>query len=48
VGDSLLFRQVTNTRIKPTKISEVATVPLSQIPVMFKRLKEIREKHKVW
>lgn len=35
------------TRIKPTKISEDATVPLSQIPVMFKRLKEIREKHNV-
>ncbi len=35
------------TRIKPTKISEDATVPLSQIPEMFKRLKEIREKHNV-
>ncbi|MBT2709238.1 hypothetical protein J7I91_14955 [Pseudomonas sp. ISL-84] len=35
------------TRIKPTKISEDATVPLSQIPVMFKRLKEIREKYNV-
>jgi glycolate oxidase len=35
------------TRIKPTKISEDATVPLSQIPVMFKRLKEIKEKFRV-
>ncbi|RFU62798.1 FAD-binding protein [Peribacillus saganii] len=35
------------TRIKPTKISEDATVPLSQIPEMFKRLKEIRDKFQV-
>ncbi|WP_246938541.1 FAD-binding oxidoreductase [Bacillus pinisoli] len=34
-------------RIKPTKISEDATVPRSKIPDMFKRLKEIREKYQV-
>lgn len=34
-------------RNKPTKISEDATVPRSQIPTMFQRLKEIREKHQV-
>ncbi|MFD1848801.1 FAD-binding oxidoreductase [Oceanobacillus bengalensis] len=34
-------------REKPTKISEDATVPRSQIPAMFKRLREIREKFKV-
>ncbi|MGP7816454.1 FAD-binding oxidoreductase [Niallia sp. 01092] len=33
------------TRIKPTKISEDATVPRSKIPAMFQRLKEIREKY---
>ncbi|MRG84918.1 FAD-binding oxidoreductase [Salinibacillus xinjiangensis] len=32
-------------KIKPTKISEDATVPRSQIPAMFERLKEIREKY---
>lgn len=35
------------TRIKPTKISEDATVPLSQIPNMFKKLKEIRDKYQL-
>ncbi|WP_134701142.1 FAD-binding oxidoreductase [Ammoniphilus sp. YIM 78166] len=35
------------TRVKPTKISEDATVPRSQIPEMFARLKKIREKYKV-
>lgn len=35
------------TRIKPTKISEDATVPRSKIPEMFARLKEIRDKHQV-
>ncbi len=34
-------------RLKPTKISEDATVPRSKIPEMFMRLKEIREKYKV-
>lgn len=34
-------------KIKPTKISEDATVPRSKIPDMFQRLKEIREKYKV-
>lgn len=35
------------TRMKPTKISEDATVPRSQIPAMFARLKQIREKYQV-
>lgn len=35
------------TREKPTKISEDATVPRSQIPAMFARLKQIREKYNV-
>jgi glycolate oxidase len=34
-------------RKKPTKISEDATVPRSQIPEMFKRLQEIKEKYQV-
>mgnify|MGYP001210450254 CR=1 FL=1 len=34
-------------RIKPTKISEDATVPRSQIPNMFAKLKEIREKYRI-
>jgi len=34
-------------RIKPTKISEDATVPRSQIPEMFKRLKQIKEKYQL-
>lgn len=34
-------------QFKPTKISEDATVPRSKIPEMFKRLKEIKEKHKI-
>jgi glycolate oxidase len=34
-------------KIKPTKISEDATVPRSKIPQMFQRLKEIREKYQV-
>ncbi|OUM84701.1 MAG: glycolate oxidase subunit GlcD [Bacillus thermozeamaize] len=34
-------------RIKPTKIAEDATVPRSQIPAMFARLKEIREKYRL-
>ena len=34
-------------RLKPTKISEDATVPRSKIPEMFQRLKEIREKYNV-
>lgn len=34
-------------KIKPTKISEDATVPRSKIPDMFKRLKEIREKYQL-
>lgn len=32
-------------KIKPTKISEDATVPRSQIPEMFRRLKAIKEKY---
>jgi glycolate oxidase len=35
------------TRMKPTKISEDATVPRSKIPEMFARLKAIREKYQV-
>ncbi|KHF39505.1 FAD-binding protein [Halalkalibacter okhensis] len=35
------------TKIKPTKISEDATVPRSQIPRMFERLIEIREKYAI-
>jgi glycolate oxidase len=34
-------------KIKPTKISEDATVPRSKIPDMFKRLKEIRTKYNI-
>ncbi len=34
-------------RVKPTKISEDATIPRSEIPAMFQRLKEIREKYNV-
>ncbi|WP_144475747.1 FAD-binding oxidoreductase [Cytobacillus oceanisediminis] len=34
-------------KTKPTKISEDATVPRSQIPEFFRRLKEIKEKHNV-
>lgn len=34
-------------KLKPTKISEDATVPRSKIPEMFQRLKEIREKYNV-
>ncbi|RNA67487.1 FAD-binding oxidoreductase [Alteribacter keqinensis] len=34
-------------KIKPTKISEDATVPRSKIPEMFERLSEIREKYNV-
>jgi glycolate oxidase len=34
-------------RVKPTKISEDATVPRSKIPDMFARLKEIRNKYNV-
>ncbi len=34
-------------RLKPTKISEDATVPRSKIPLMFQRLKEIKEKYQV-
>lgn len=34
-------------RIKPTKISEDATVPRSKIPDMFKRLKEIKKKYHI-
>jgi glycolate oxidase len=34
-------------RVKPTKISEDATVPRSKIPDMFQRLKEIKEKYKI-
>ena len=34
-------------RIKPTKISEDATVPRSKIPDMFKRLREIKEKYNI-
>jgi len=33
------------TRMGPTKISEDATVPRSQIPAMMEKLKEIREKY---
>ncbi|TKC18100.1 FAD-binding oxidoreductase [Robertmurraya kyonggiensis] len=32
-------------RVKPTKISEDATVPRSKIPAMFQRLKEIKDKY---
>ncbi len=35
------------TQVKPTKISEDATVPRSKIPEMFQRLREIRDKYKV-
>lgn len=35
------------TRMGPTKISEDATVPRSQIPAMMERLKEIREKYQL-
>lgn len=35
------------TRIKPTKISEDATVPLSKIPDMFKKVREVREKYQL-
>ncbi|GIN13055.1 glycolate oxidase subunit GlcD [Shouchella clausii] len=34
-------------RVKPTKISEDATVPRSKIPEMFQRLKEIREMYQI-
>ncbi|MFP7287415.1 FAD-linked oxidase C-terminal domain-containing protein [Shouchella clausii] len=34
-------------RVKPTKISEDATVPRSKIPEMFQRLKEIRETYQI-
>ncbi|WP_096437039.1 FAD-binding oxidoreductase [Alteribacter populi] len=34
-------------KIKPTKISEDATVPRSKIPEMFERLNEIREKYNI-
>lgn len=34
-------------RIKPTKISEDATVPRSKIPEMFRRLKEIKDKYNI-
>lgn len=34
-------------QIKPTKISEDATVPRSKIPEMFAKLKEIRDKYKI-
>ncbi|MFD1170713.1 FAD-binding oxidoreductase [Oceanobacillus caeni] len=34
-------------KVKPTKISEDATIPRSKIPHMFQRLKEIREKYKL-
>ncbi|KON87932.1 FAD-binding protein [Sporosarcina globispora] len=34
-------------KIKPTKVSEDATVPRSKIPDMFQKLKEIREKYDV-
>ncbi|WP_298788931.1 FAD-binding oxidoreductase [uncultured Marinococcus sp.] len=33
--------------IKPTKVSEDATVPRSQIPLMMKKLGEIREKYEI-
>ncbi|CEP69453.1 FAD-linked oxidase, C-terminal [Moorella glycerini] len=35
------------TRIKPTKISEDATVPRSQVPAMIRRLGQIREKYQI-
>jgi glycolate oxidase len=35
------------TRMGPTKISEDATVPRSQIPAMMERLKQIREKYQL-
>ncbi|MFC4766805.1 FAD-binding oxidoreductase [Effusibacillus consociatus] len=35
------------TRVKPTKISEDATVPRSKIPEMFERLRQIREQYNV-
>jgi glycolate oxidase len=35
------------TRMGPTKISEDATVPRSQIPAMMERLKQIREKYEL-
>jgi glycolate oxidase len=34
-------------RIKPTKISEDATVPRSKIPEMFERLQQIKKKYNV-
>ena len=34
-------------QIKPTKISEDATVPRSKIPEMMQKLKEIKEKYQV-
>ncbi|MCM3093032.1 MULTISPECIES: FAD-binding oxidoreductase [unclassified Cytobacillus] len=34
-------------KIKPTKVSEDATVPRSKIPDMFQKLKEIREKYDI-
>lgn len=34
-------------KIKPTKISEDATVPRSRIPAMFERLRQIRDKYDV-
>ena len=34
-------------KINPTKISEDATVPRSQIPAMVRRVKEIAEKHRL-
>jgi glycolate oxidase len=34
-------------RIKPTKISEDATVPRSKVPEMCRRLQEVRDKYKV-
>lgn len=35
------------TRIKPTKISEDATIPISKIPDMFEKLKNIKEKYQL-
>lgn len=35
------------TQVKPTKISEDATVPRSKIPEMFERLRQIRDKYNV-
>lgn len=35
------------TKLKPTKISEDATVPRAQVPEMIKRLQQIREKYGV-